>query len=1350
MILHCTLVGGPESRLPRALELTITAPDGAAGADIAAQLAENFGTGTVTVDGVELGRLHMGSPPLVTGAVMVDGGDPPQCRAQARPPGSSPAARLALAVHSGAGAGTVVPLRRGVYTLGRSDARIVIADPELSRRHARVVVTDTDISIEDLGSANGTYVDGRKIRDAPVTTGSTIRCGNSTMSVVFTDMVEWDLSAAGSPVLEPINVPRSADPGSRGPLLLAAVLPLAVGVGLAVLTGMWMFLAFAATSALALLIPVITGRRQRRDLAAAVGSATRQDRQRRLAAGPSLAVLVLAAAADRLSTAETAEPGEAWLRLGQAEQPANVLVERGTTSVGIPSAGTVPVFLGLSGPRTVVQGMQPLVDGMVRSILMQLSGYPRCRNLSVIVHGQPALIPLAARYLPGVTLTASPADCRRALTQGPKNGHGQGLLLLPQAAADTAGAALALDAVREGWHVVEFHSAGPPADRADVLLSESGSTLCRPEGDLAFIPDLAPAGVFAAYARQQAALPRQHGTLGSAVPATCILQQLLPPTAAATAGRWDAAARSNSLAVPLGYAAGGARILDLHSDGPHLLVAGTTGSGKSELLRSLALGLALCHAPDKVNLLFIDFKGGSGLGPLTGLVHCVGMVTDLAPGELDRTLASLRAETRLREEVLAAARAQDLTAYRAARTPTDPALPHLVVIIDEFRMLVDEAPEALRELMRIASIGRALGIHLVMATQRPQGALSADIRANVTSSIALRVQSGMESVDIIGSTAAAAISRGSPGRAFLVRGTEPPEEFQAATIHGVHATGPQDGISVLPTTAYLASSPTDEERQGPETPDEAGAPLAAVIREVWDTRQGHRPRRPVAAPLPEDLGEPPWASGTPDDAALELEWPVQLGLMDVPDEQRVQPLTWGPARDGHLALIGAPGSGAAEALELAVRRVLLGPGPFHCYFLDGNGAFHAAARHPRVGAHAGLHELRHAVRILERLAHELSRRLSRPGGPGAPLILVVSGWGAWMSGFRAGPFGRAEDLVHDLIRDGAGAGITVLISGDRELVHARFSAALPNRLYFPALSNDDSRLGWPRMPSAAAVKSRAVAFGPVSANSGGTVCQLYRPAGDPNPYDHPAGSARGSTDDRPFRVEPLPARITTTEVRVLAAGTAPSAAAGTARSPAAGTAQPGLLPADLLIGVCGDELAPVSIRLQPGSVLAVLGGPGSGKTNVLAALRELNPVQVWLSARPQNVASGAWAAEELLKARTGQLPKETVLVADDADLMPPAALRDLAELHALGWTVVMTANYSPLLLQRVPLAMGARAAGTGLLLGPRSMADGDVFGVRFEVEPGPPPGRAVVISGGCATPVQTAWSESHNSSGTGT
>ncbi|WP_258802659.1 FtsK/SpoIIIE domain-containing protein [Pseudarthrobacter sp. NS4] len=1274
--------------------------------------------------------MRFGSPPLVTGAVLIDGGVPVR-RKQRRRPSQEPAAPIALAVHSGAGAGTVVSLRRGTYTIGRSNAGIVIPDAELSRQHARLVVTETKIIIIDLDSENGTYVDGQRIRNAAVSTGSMIRCGNSTMSMVFTDKPEKALSDAGTSVQEPILVQGRPESGSRTILVATAGLPLVIGIGLAVFTGMWMFLAFAAASALALLVPVISGRRQRRETVAAVSAAVDQDTQRRRASGPSLATLVLAA--ERMQNIPVIPYNEtdAWLRLGQAEQPANVRLEPVGTGWETPSAGIVPVVLDLSRPRWAFQGTSTLVDGMIRAIIMQLVVYPRCRTLRLIIHGQAGRLLLSARYLPGVAVTASADACRRIMAEGASAGGRQGVLLITDTTDEDRTKALADDALERGWHVLEFLPAWAGKRGVDVELLERGTTLRRPTGDVVFVPDLAPEEVFNKFCRHLAASPRRQDNEERSIPSTCLLDDVLPHSAAQTAARWALSIKSAGLAAPLGLGRGGARVLDLQADGPHLLVAGTTGSGKSELLRSLALALALSHPPDRVSFLFVDFKGGSGLGPLQGLVHCVGLLTDLASYELERTLTSLRAEIRFREEALASARVPDLAAYRSTPASEHLVIPHLVIIIDEFRMLVDDAPEVLRELMRIASIGRSLGIHLVMATQRPQGALTADIRANVTSSIALRVQSDMESVDIIGSKEAAAISIDAPGRAFLARGTERAQEFQAATTGLTPMESSLNAaITVQLATDYLAPGTAAGADMEPRTPAEAAGSVVTLIHDLWAAMNGESPRVPVAPPLPQDVQEPRRdAPSTAAPAAQDGKLAITLGLMDLPERQKVQPLEWKPAQDSHLALIGAPTSGAGEALELTVRHVLVHQTETHCYFLDGAGTFHYLTSHVRVGAHTGLHDLRRAVRVLERLHLELARRLSQRDDHPVPLLVVISGWGSWVSAFRSRPLAWAEDLVQNLVRDGARAGITVLISGDRELVSARFCGALPNRLYFPAGSNHENRVAWPRMPSTAAVKGRAVVFGPLSGGSA-AVCQLYRIASDSSWHSDPVDGPAESPAPRPFRVEALPSRVTAAEIRSMVAPPPVSDVPGNVTS--------GPPPQNMLIGVGGDELSPASFRFPSGGVVAVLGGPGSGKTNVLRALQALNPAHHWLCPDAGINEDDFWKGL-LSQALAGQLPKGTVLLADDADFLSPAAMHSLSELQALGQPIVLAAGYSPLLLQRIPLVMSSRAAATGLLLSPRSVSDGDVFGVRFEVEPVPTPGRGVLITGGRSCPIQVGW-----------
>ena len=320
MLLHCTLVRSPCAALQNPpVELTLEGPYGAVGADLQAQLAAAFGTTKVSIQGQDVSSLTLGQPPLVNGAILVDGAGPSTRRSRQRT--AEPPAALALAVHTGAGAGIVVPLRRGIYTIGRSNADVVIPDPGLSRLHAQLVVTETAITIADMDSVNGVEVDGERRRNAVVSTNSTIRCGESTMSLVFLEQTGNRLDQAGTDVHEPLIVSRRDEPTNRAALLLTAVLPVIIGVGLAVITGMWMFLAFTAASAISILVPVIGGRRQRRELAAAVREAVAKDKERRRRAAPPLSALTLGGATESAAPARDAENG-IWLRMGQGVRPA--------------------------------------------------------------------------------------------------------------------------------------------------------------------------------------------------------------------------------------------------------------------------------------------------------------------------------------------------------------------------------------------------------------------------------------------------------------------------------------------------------------------------------------------------------------------------------------------------------------------------------------------------------------------------------------------------------------------------------------------------------------------------------------------------------------------------------------------------------------------------------------------------------------------------------------------------------------------------------------------------------------------------------------------------------------------
>lgn len=1361
MKLHCTLVRGPKSNLRTPpLELTIKAREGASGADIHGHLVRKFGVGAVHISGKDLRLLVVGEAPLTNGAVLVDGDSRQGARKlQKRTPANDDG--LALAVHSGSGAGTVVPLQRGSYTIGRGAADIVIPDSTLSRKHVRLIVSETNIVMVDLDSANGVHVDGKRVRNSVITTDSSIRCGNTSMSLVFMVLPASTLADAGSSAQEPLTIAGRADTGSKGTLLLTAVLPLLLGIAMAVITGMWMFLAFTAVSAVSMLLPLSAGRRHRQAFEASVRAAVAKDTERRRRAGPSLALLVLAAQQRERVLSASPDEGRVWLRLGEARQPPNIRIEPAAELTGIPSANVVPVCLDPDQPVTVFRGRQEVTAGAIRSLVMQLAGYPRSRCTRVVIFGPASGLPLAARYLPAVTLTASLDHLLRVLESGCGPGYRHGVILATGSSSTEARGRVLDAATRNGWQVLLFTADAGKTGTCDVQLSERESCLRVAGGVLAFVPDLATGEVFDKFCRNAAAAPPyQRNKEADAVPRTCSLGDVLALSRVKTADRWKSGAQQVGLRVPLGLGSTGTQFLDLEADGPHLLVAGTTGSGKSELLRSLTLALALCYPPSMVNFLFVDFKGGSGLGPLANLTHSVGLLTDLSAGGLDRTLQSLRAEVRLREETLASARVPDLNAYRSTEAAHDFPLPHLVIVIDEFRMLVDHAPVALRELLRIAAIGRSLGIHLVMATQRPQGAVTADIRANVTTNIALRVQSEIESTDIINARNAAHIGLATPGRAFLARGSEAAQEFQTASLGNLNPTPKHaDCIDVELASDHLASladCPAEGAVPPEGTPAQTAAPLVAMVQDLWRMQDGAAPRQPVAPCLPLKLPLPPLTtSAVSSGNGRNTGWSVQLGLVDLPAMQSIAPLLWFPAEHSHIAAVGGTASGAHEALELVTVQVLHNPVTAHVYVLDALGTFEGAGTHPRVGAHVHIHELQRAARVLQRLKQELTRRLARGTCSGqVALVLVVSGWGSWVSAFRAGPLAWAEDVLQDLLRDGKRAGLAVIASGDRELASSRTFPEFTNRLFFPAGSTAESRASWPRMHAAAQLADRAVAFGNVVAGGGPAECQLYSfnsgsswvslhtdqsgqtyqgwPGDPENPADRIAGP--DASGPSPFRIEALPLSVPASAIGLRAAvkqNARPLALRTLQEDPAVRLGFP-----DLCIGLGGDELEPMLCRLQAGTVLTVLGGAGSGKTNLLRALPLMNPLSgPWLTPREGADARNFWE-QTVSDSAAGGIARGAVALVDNVHLLPPETVEVLSELNRLGHPVVLTADCSALLVQRVPLVMSSRVTGTGLLLSPRSLSDGDLFGVRFDVEADPPPGRGVLISGGLVRNVQ--------------
>ena len=254
--------------------------------------------------------------------------------------------------------------------------------------------------------------------------------------------------------------------------------------------------------------------------------------------------------------------------------------------------------------------------------------------------------------------------------------------------------------------------------------------------------------------------------------------------------RWNSS--SGRCSVRLGSAADGRVDLDLVRDGPHMVVVGTTGSGKSEFLRTLVLGLAADNPPDRVQFVLIDFKGGAAFDAVRDLPHVVDVITDLDRDEAtdeeagQRVVDGLRAELVRREEVLRVLGVSSLIDVEATRTgDADGVPPRLVIVIDELARLQADVPAFVTALVDLAQRGRSLGVHLVAGTQTPGRVVSSEVLANSDIRVALRLNVAGDSTEIVGSPIAARLPRSTPGRAVLRLANDDPVVFQVASTEGV-------------------------------------------------------------------------------------------------------------------------------------------------------------------------------------------------------------------------------------------------------------------------------------------------------------------------------------------------------------------------------------------------------------------------------------------------------------------------------------------------------------------------------------------------------------------------------------
>ena len=524
----------------------------------------------------------------------------------------------------------------------------------------------------------------------------------------------------------------------------------------------------------------------------------------------------------------------------------------------------------------------------------------------------------------------------------------------------------------------------------------------------------------------------------------------------AIAASWRRGGRDPRPIATLGRAADGIVEIDLVADGPHALVAGTTGAGKSELLRTLVAALALGSSPAALSFVLIDYKGGSAFDACAGLPHVAGIVTDLDDRLAARVLRSLDAELRRRERLLRAANAADLTVYRA--NPGNRQIPRLVIVVDEFAALAAELPEFLSTLVNVAQRGRSLGIHLVLATQRPSGVLSDDIRANTNLRIALRVQDDADAVDVVGQTGPARFARHAPGRAALRLGTEEVLVFQTARCTSPVRSPSDEARTQLvvraggPGQASGAGPPSIDPADGAGAAGAAGAgaagggggrtmldqlvqaavvAAAAIVAREGITEEGE------AVEGDADGARRPWLSPLPAVVALADLPQGMVGLVDDPDRQEQRAHRWTPA-DGHLVLAGTLGSGTTTALTTVAHALTGGcpPSALHLYALDAgagaaeHGMLGELCRLPNVGAVVGVAEGIRRRRLLHRLDRILDDRAA--GAPTTPtIVLLVDGFTSLRSTLLDAADGDELAWLDRLVHDGPRHGVVIAATIDQ-------------------------------------------------------------------------------------------------------------------------------------------------------------------------------------------------------------------------------------------------------------------------------------------------------------------------------
>ena len=1003
--------------------------------------------------------------------------------------------------------------------------------------------------------------------------------------------------------------------------------------------------------------------------------------------------------------------------------------------------------LGICGPRLAALAV-------ARSLVMQLAtnhgpadlrigvlcdqdSAPDWDWLKWVPHLDQALVAHAAHEL--VTNLAVP---KRTVGDGLglSSANRGGLVQLVVVDAPAADVAALVRAASEAevemrWVAVASESTGLPAV-CSVVAQIGEQSVLMSGGDRPDVPGkIVPTGISTettyAWARQLAKRvdPEAIDLVSGSKQTVSFLDLVGHAAGRDIASRWADRPVDAPPVVALGTGFAGPFRLDLSTDGPHVLVAGTTGSGKSELLRTLVVGLAVECSPKHLNVVLVDFKGGGAFDVVRDLPHVVGMITDLDEALVARALVGLRAELERRERLfrkLGVSAFNEAVAALEAHVSHDAVSPEglarLVIVIDEFAALATDYGELMGSIIDLAARGRSLGMHLVLATQRPSGVVDQKIRANTNTRIALRVQDAFDSQDVVGIPDAARIDRRKPGSSIVRIGGDRPLSVQMAFTGAIDNRA--ERCAMRPYRLFDEATGAAIHIDKPPADTSCETELQVVVRSIMQAATGQdSPTRPLwARPLPAHLA---WndlnarvLAAMPPPAGL------ALGLVDIPERQMQLPWRWDPST-GALGIYGASGLCAAKVLVSigAAIASTVAPDALHLYVIDGDaGSSWALASLPHTGAWIRSDETDRVDRVIKLLESALTCRGSTQCKDQPALVVLIDNLAAVLAAHDDVHASALTDRLAALARDGSSRGVHIAVTArtPRDISH-RLAQQIPNRLVMDlADPSGFLTLGlrlrdMVPLPALRAIDVRTrhvvqLAEPPDLSSLAGELTSAQRVA--PSVHAFPVVVAMHELS--PARIEPD----------------------GTLLIP---------------VGIESSELGQASLVLQPGQHALVVGAPGLGRSTAADLIARqlsapnlrLTVVRVARALGPatSGISTDAGCCDAASVDALISVDQPIVLVVDDAEsLSPPMvqALERLLEANSPHVHIVATTTLDAARSVR-SWTSEIRGSGVGILIG-GAASDGEIFKVRLGPLSGRGsiPGRANLVMRGQVVGMQLA------------